>query len=141
MTDIPRRMVGQTGCVLPELGFGAAAMGNLYAAIDDASAAATLAAPAADLCANLDTQVQGGIAMTWEHDAHLYLRRAAALRGLVEAFVLREGTDYGQHEKTFESKIDDVMRQLMRGEAEILWDPASETVQLVPGRGRRPGRL
>ena len=64
-----------------------------------------------------------------------------ALRGVIESFVLREGTDYGQHEKTFESKIDDVMRQLMRGEAEILWDTASETVQLVPGRGRRPGRL
>ena len=63
-----------------------------------------------------------------------------ALRGVIESFVLREGTDYGQHEKTFESKIDDVMRQLMRGEAEILWDPASETVQFVPGRGRRPGR-
>ena len=65
---------------------------------------------------------------------------AEALRGVIESFVLREGTDYGQHEKTFESKIDDVMRQLMRGEAEILWDPASETVQFVPGRGRRPGR-
>src|SRR5204863_2507622 len=32
-----------------------------------AALAATLAGPAADLCANLDTQVQGGIAMTWEH--------------------------------------------------------------------------
>ena len=42
MTDIPRRKMGQTDCALPELGFGAAAMGNLYAAIDDASAAATL---------------------------------------------------------------------------------------------------
>ncbi|MGW8135448.1 aldo/keto reductase [Sphingomonas zeae] len=42
MTDIPRRIMGQTGCALPELGFGAAAMGNLYAAIDDARAAATL---------------------------------------------------------------------------------------------------
>lgn len=44
MTDIPRRTVGKTGCTLPELGFGAAAMGNLYTAIDDAQAAATLAA-------------------------------------------------------------------------------------------------
>ena len=42
MTDIPRRRVGKTDCTLPELGFGAAAMGNLYAAIDDAQAAATL---------------------------------------------------------------------------------------------------
>ena len=42
MTDFPRRKMGRTECVLPELGFGAAAMGNLYAAIDDESAAATL---------------------------------------------------------------------------------------------------
>lgn len=42
MTDIPRRKMGRTDCLLPELGFGAAAMGNLYAAIDDESAAATL---------------------------------------------------------------------------------------------------
>ena len=44
-----------------------------------AAVAATMAAPAADLCANLSTQVHGGIAMTWEHDAHLYLRRATVL--------------------------------------------------------------
>ena len=43
--------------------------------------AATLAAPAADLCANLSTQVHGGIAITWEHDAHLYMRRATTLLG------------------------------------------------------------
>lgn len=42
MTDIPRRKMGQTDCALPELGFGAAAMGNLYAAMDDAQAEATL---------------------------------------------------------------------------------------------------
>ncbi|MGD9703419.1 MAG: acyl-CoA dehydrogenase [Acidimicrobiia bacterium] len=46
-----------------------------------AALAATLAAPAADLCANLNTQVHGGIAITWEHDAHLYLRRATTLLG------------------------------------------------------------
>ncbi|HUS44301.1 MAG TPA: acyl-CoA dehydrogenase, partial [Ilumatobacteraceae bacterium] len=44
-----------------------------------AAVAATLAAPAADLCANLSTQVHGGIAITWEHDAHLYMRRATTL--------------------------------------------------------------
>jgi len=44
-----------------------------------AAVAATLAAPAADLCANLSTQVHGGIAITWEHDLHLYLRRATVL--------------------------------------------------------------
>jgi len=44
-----------------------------------AAIAAALAAPAADLCANLNTQVHGGIAITWEHDAHLYMRRATTL--------------------------------------------------------------
>ncbi|MEZ5379187.1 MAG: acyl-CoA dehydrogenase [Acidimicrobiales bacterium] len=50
-----------------------------------AAVAATLAAPAADLCANLSTQVHGGIAITWEHDAHLYMRRATTLLALLEA--------------------------------------------------------
>ncbi|MFV0315425.1 MAG: acyl-CoA dehydrogenase, partial [Microthrixaceae bacterium] len=47
--------------------------------------AATKAAPAADLCANLNTQVHGGIAITWEHDAHLFMRRASTLLGLLRA--------------------------------------------------------
>ncbi|MBX7160197.1 MAG: acyl-CoA dehydrogenase, partial [Acidimicrobiia bacterium] len=50
-----------------------------------AAVAATLAAPAADLCANLNTQVHGGIAITWEHDAHLYMRRATSLLTLIDA--------------------------------------------------------
>lgn len=48
-----------------------------------AAVAATLAAPAADLCANLNTQVHGGIAITWEHDAHLFMRRATTLLDLL----------------------------------------------------------
>jgi alkylation response protein AidB-like acyl-CoA dehydrogenase len=50
-----------------------------------AAVAAALAAPAANLCANLNTQVHGGIGMTWEHDAHLYLRRATTLVSLLDA--------------------------------------------------------
>jgi alkylation response protein AidB-like acyl-CoA dehydrogenase len=49
-----------------------------------AAVAATLAAPAADLCANLSTQVHGGIAITWEHDLHLYMRRATTLLNLLQ---------------------------------------------------------
>ena len=33
-------------------------------------------------CAKLNIQVHGGIGFTWEHDAHLYLRRAMSLRAL-----------------------------------------------------------
>ena len=49
-----------------------------------AASAAALAVPAADLCANLNTQVHGGIGFTWEHDAHLYLRRATAIAAIVD---------------------------------------------------------
>jgi alkylation response protein AidB-like acyl-CoA dehydrogenase len=50
-----------------------------------AAVAAALAIPAADLCANLNIQVHGGIGFTWEHDAHLYLRRATAIAAVVNA--------------------------------------------------------
>ncbi len=50
-----------------------------------AALAATLAIPAGDLCAQLNIQVHGGIGFTWEHDAHLYLRRATAIEAIVDA--------------------------------------------------------
>jgi uncharacterized protein YheU (UPF0270 family) len=56
----------------------------------------------------------------------------AALRGLVEEFVSRDGTDYGRIERTLEEKVGDVMRQLQRGEARILFDPDARTTQIVP---------
>jgi alkylation response protein AidB-like acyl-CoA dehydrogenase len=49
-----------------------------------AAMAAAVALPAADLDANLNIQVHGGIGFTWEHDAHLYLRRATALEAVVD---------------------------------------------------------
>ena len=50
-----------------------------------AATAATLALAAADLCAQLNIQVHGGIGFTWEHDAHLYLRRATAIQAIIDA--------------------------------------------------------
>src|ERR1700678_1736092 len=50
-----------------------------------AAIAATLAIPAAADNASLNIQVHGGIGFTWEHDAHLYLRRAAAVAAIVDA--------------------------------------------------------
>ena len=50
-----------------------------------AAMAAVLGVAAADLNANLNTQVHGGIGFTWEHDAHLYLRRATAIKALLDA--------------------------------------------------------
>jgi uncharacterized protein YheU (UPF0270 family) len=56
---------------------------------------------------------------------------ADALRGLIEVFVLREGTEYGERDFTLEEKVAQVMRQLERGEVRILFDTASESVNLV----------
>ncbi len=64
----------------------------------------------------------------------------AALRGVVEAFVLREGTDYGAVETSFASKVAAVMRQLERGEARIFYEPASRSVELVASHAL-PGGL
>ncbi|HEX5297492.1 MAG TPA: acyl-CoA dehydrogenase family protein, partial [Streptosporangiaceae bacterium] len=50
-----------------------------------AAIAAVLAAQAALGNANLNTQVLGGIGMTWEHDAHLYMRRAIAIDAVAGA--------------------------------------------------------
>jgi uncharacterized protein YheU (UPF0270 family) len=63
-----------------------------------------------------------------------------ALRGVVEARVNREGTDYGEIERSLEEKVADVMGQLERGEARILFDPDTESVDIVtaePFRGLR----
>ncbi len=49
-----------------------------------AAMAAVLAIPAAAGNAQLNIQVHGGIGFTWEHDAHLFLRRAAAVAALVD---------------------------------------------------------
>jgi uncharacterized protein YheU (UPF0270 family) len=62
-----------------------------------------------------------------------------ALRGVAEAFVLREGTDYGERECPFDVKVEQVLRQVRDREARIVFDPGSETVdiQMVgPGRTR-----
>jgi alkylation response protein AidB-like acyl-CoA dehydrogenase len=48
-----------------------------------AAAAATQAFPAYVRNAELNIQVHGGIGFTWEHDAHLHLRRALTLRAVL----------------------------------------------------------
>jgi uncharacterized protein YheU (UPF0270 family) len=56
---------------------------------------------------------------------------ATALRGVVEEFVTRAGTDYGLRERTLDEKVGDVMRQLERGEAAIVFDPESRSTTIV----------
>lgn len=60
------------------------------------------------------------------------------LRAVVESFVLREGTDYGAQELTLEQKVSRLMLQLERGDAQILFDPNTQSVTFVPAQ--RAGR-
>lgn len=58
----------------------------------------------------------------------------AALRGVIEEFVTREGTEYGLDDVSLDRKVEDVRRQLERGEVLVTWDESTETVQLVTRR-------
>nr|WP_304183164.1 YheU family protein [Hafnia alvei] len=57
---------------------------------------------------------------------------ADTLDSLIESFVLREGTDYGIHEKSLTQKVEDVHRQLKNGEAVLVWSELHETVNIMP---------
>jgi uncharacterized protein YheU (UPF0270 family) len=54
-----------------------------------------------------------------------------ALRAVIESFVQRESTDYGERDVGHETKITQVLRQLERGEAKILFDPVTESVDII----------
>lgn len=54
-----------------------------------------------------------------------------ALQGVIEAFIQREGTDYGVLEAAHETKVEQILRQLKKGDIKIAFDPNTETVGLV----------
>jgi len=56
---------------------------------------------------------------------------ADLLHAVVESYVLREGTDYGEKEYSLEDKVAHVISRLKRGEARIVFDPESETVSII----------
>ena len=59
---------------------------------------------------------------------------ADLLRAVIESFVLREGTDYGEREFSLDEKVARVVRQLDRGEAQIVFDPDTESVNIAVRR-------
>lgn len=56
------------------------------------------------------------------------------LRAVIESFVLREGTDYGEQEYSLDQKVARVASQLQRGEAQILFDPDTASIAIVVRR-------
>jgi uncharacterized protein YheU (UPF0270 family) len=55
---------------------------------------------------------------------------ADLLNAVIESFVLREGTDYGEKELSLEDKVARVIRQLKKGDAKIIFDPETESVTI-----------
>ena len=56
---------------------------------------------------------------------------ADALRGVLEEFINREGTDYGEVELEAEQKFNQLRLLLKSGRAVVVFDEASETTGLV----------
>jgi 3-oxochol-4-en-24-oyl-CoA dehydrogenase len=85
-----------------------------------AAIAAVLASSAAVGNANLSIQVHGGIGFTWEHDAHLYLRRATAIAAVL-------GTEQAAIE------ITDLVRRDVRRAAAVDLPPEAEAIRAAIG--------
>jgi len=60
------------------------------------------------------------------------------LQRLVESVILREGTDYGEREFSLDEKRAHVLGRLERGEARIVFDPDTQTVDIVAALPQRP---
>ncbi len=56
------------------------------------------------------------------------------LRNLAEEFVTRDGTDYGEAEKSLSAKVDALMALLESGEARIYYESESQTINIVAPR-------
>ena len=55
-----------------------------------------------------------------------------ALNGLIEEFVSREGTEYGEEEVPLTAKVAAVIRQLEAGEVAIVFDADDGTTSVLP---------
>lgn len=53
------------------------------------------------------------------------------LQNLIEAFVLQEGTEYGEVDFSLEQKVNHVLMQLKTGEAFVQYSELHESVNIV----------
>jgi len=56
----------------------------------------------------------------------------AALRGVIEAFVTREGTDYGLQDVPLATKVFQVQQQLDAGTAVLVYDEDTDSCTIQP---------
>jgi hypothetical protein len=57
---------------------------------------------------------------------------ARALKGVIEEFISRSGTDYGAIEASMETKFRQVKYQLENGSAVLVFDDETETTNIFP---------
>lgn len=62
---------------------------------------------------------------------------ADTLEALVEEYVTRDGTDYGDSEVPLARKVAQVREQLRRGEVVIVFEEATESINLLTRRDLR----
>jgi uncharacterized protein YheU (UPF0270 family) len=55
-----------------------------------------------------------------------------ALQKLIEEFVTRDGTDYGEKEVPLDTRVEQVRVQLQAGRAVIVYDFETETTTILP---------
>lgn len=56
---------------------------------------------------------------------------ATTLDNLIEAFITREGTDYGANEVSLEEKVRQIKRQLRIGDIVVVFDAVSESANIM----------
>ena len=52
------------------------------------------------------------------------------LHSIAESFVLREGTDYGEQEVSFDTKVEQVIARLKSGDGVLVYSELHETVDI-----------
>jgi uncharacterized protein YheU (UPF0270 family) len=54
-----------------------------------------------------------------------------ALNGMIDAFIMREGTDYGINEVSHEAKFKQIQKQIESGRVRIVFDPNTDSATLM----------
>lgn len=61
------------------------------------------------------------------------------LQSIIEEYISREGTDYGEYELSLEQKVQRLLPQVKSGDVLIIFDELTESVQLVSKAEYAPG--
>ena len=56
------------------------------------------------------------------------------LQAVIEEFITREGTDYGQTELSLAQKVAQVRKQLQQGVAVVVFDEETESTSIIPAQ-------